>query len=192
MPIDISTQKKKQQNTLKEKQITPNNNTDTIETITNVKQVGDKRLEAKHKFKDLYIFDGYDFVTIKESISIRHIRSLIHAIEDAEHTTTIVNKMNNKLLVEADNLIDNEITVEDIESLQGFIKVIMDNQKNLSSFIKDAPNWIETLKQLENRVLSDIREDVELLGKKVKAFREDRENTYDLNKALEITEVRFK
>jgi len=148
-------------------------------------------LKEQHQYKDLYVYDGTTFVRLKETSSIKHIRTLVTSIQDAERTAAVVNKMNNSLLDEAETLIEGVLDKDEVSSLQGIIKAIIDNQKHLGTFVKDSPLWIESLKTLEDRILKDIKEEVELVGQRSKAFREDPDGLFDKGKASEVTEKRF-
>lgn len=148
-------------------------------------------LKEQHQYKDLYVFDGFTFLRLKENTATKHINTLVRSILDAERTAEIVNKINNGLLNEAEILIEGVLEKDELSSLQGIIKEVIANQKHLKTFVEDAPVWIEKLKTIEHRILKDIKEDVELLGKKTKAFREDPTGIFDTGVASEVTETRF-
>jgi hypothetical protein len=148
-------------------------------------------LESKKtaKFKNLYTFNGSKYVKIRESTSIAYIKELMDSITQSKSTVQILNDINSMLLEETKTLmvgISSTQDVEDIVAVRNNITAILDTIKEVFKLAKDAPNWIETLTDLERRIVKDAEEAELLYGGKPKAFREDPDSISDKGKPSEI------
>lgn len=141
--------------------------------------------------KYLYVFTGDAFKALKDDISLKYIHQLMESIEASNTTLSFINNLN-KFSLNALNDYDlNNLNEKDVKEIQTKISGIIENQKTIGGFVKDAPTWLMRLKELEQRFLADVKEAMELKGGTYKGYREDPESVYDLGEPEMVTKKRF-
>ena len=137
------------------------------------------------------MYKDNEFLKLKDTSSVKYIQELIGTINKSQQAVSILNKMTDFLLNKAQETIDTTDDIAIIIELKDSITPILDNIKEIFKLAKDAPNWINTLTDLEKRLNKDVQEIEELYGGKSKAYREDPNNIVDFNKPTIVTELRF-
>ena len=116
---------------------------------------------------------------IDSNPSLKFLRSLIEAINNNTKYIDNINVISTYLIGKVEGMIsdmkDNEETfdMDDLKECMDMLDTISKNTDKIFRSAKEAPKQIETLLELEKKIVEDMTESGELYGSRAKAYRED-------------------